>query len=111
MQITEEKTEQALILNVSGRIDSKTAPDLQSQLMASVSHAPTILVDLADTEYMSSAGLRVILMGAKACKKDQRGFGLCCVQAPVREVLQISGFLSIIDAYPTRDEALAVLSG
>ncbi|MFE8032014.1 STAS domain-containing protein [Thiohalocapsa marina] len=111
MNISEEKRDNALVLKVSGRIDSSTAPDLQTQLMAAIGQAPTILIDLGETDYMSSAGLRVILMGAKTCKKDARQFGLCCLQDSVHEVFEISGFLSIIQTFATRDEALQALAG
>ncbi|KAA6187755.1 STAS domain-containing protein [Thiohalocapsa marina] len=111
MNVSEEKIDNALVLKVSGRIDSSTAPDLQTHLMDCIGRAPTILIDLAETDYMSSAGLRVILMGAKTCKKDARQFGLCCLQESVHEVFEISGFLSIIQAFATREEALQALAG
>jgi len=111
MDIAEEVLEQALILAPRGRLDSSTAPALQEQLMGRIDDAPALLIDCAGLDYVSSAGLRVLLMGGKQSKQKGRGFALCNLQDSVREVFEISGFLTVLSCYPDRAKALNALSG
>lgn len=111
MEIDEEVLEQALVLAPRGRLDSTTAPVLQEQLMQRIDAAPALLIDCSGLDYVSSAGLRVLLMGGKQSKQKGHGYALCSLQDTVREVFEISGFLSVLSCYPDRAKALSALSG
>lgn len=111
MEILEESNQQAMVLIPNGRLDSRTAPALQAQLLERIEQAPAVLIDCAGLDYVSSAGLRVFLMGAKRCQQSERSFAICGLQSAVKEVFEISGFLSILRCYSNRREALEAISG
>jgi anti-sigma B factor antagonist len=85
-------------VKVSGRVDSSTAPELEKALQGLMdSDRNQIVLDLQETEYMSSAGLRVLVAVHKATKKN--GGGLCLAQPStrVREVLDLAGLTPVFD--------------
>jgi anti-anti-sigma factor len=68
-------------------------------------------VDLAGVEYISSAGLRVLLMAAKRLRQPPAAVVLCGLGPAVRGVLELAGFLPLFTIEPARREALARLAG
>lgn len=110
MEILTEKQSDALVFVISGRLDGSTAPDLQDSMMSQLDAAPAIIVDCAALDYISSAGLRVLLLTTKECKKARRAFCLCSLQEEVQEVFKLSGFSSIIETFASREQALDKLS-
>ena len=110
MEISQESNDVALVLIPQGRLDSQTAPLLQERLLGCIDDAPSLLIDCSRLDYVSSAGLRVFLMGAKRCKQLQREFAICGLQEAVKEVFEISGFLSILAWYPDRQKAQQAIS-
>jgi anti-anti-sigma factor len=106
MKIVEEATDQALIFALQGRLDSNTAPELQERLLSQLEAAPAVIIDSAGLDYISSAGLRVLLMAAKRCKQLDRQLAICNLQEAVHEVFEISGFLTIMSHCRDRAEAL-----
>lgn len=96
-----------LSIRVTGRIDALTAPELEKEVAAvmAASHARCVL-DLAGVDYMSSAGLRVLMKGAKAAADVQGRFAVCSVQKTVYNVLAMVGFLPLIEIH--EDHSLAV---
>ena len=97
MSIVEEKDAEAgiTILRPIGRVDSTNAPDMEKLLRGALDAGVTkVIFDLAQLDYISSAGLRVILMAAKKL----RGSGsvvLTGMQEGVRDVFAMSGFLAL----------------
>ena len=65
-----------------------------------------LILDFAGLDYISSAGLRMVLVVAKRLKQESGLLVLCGMQPHVREVFDISGFLAILNVEPTRSEAL-----
>jgi len=110
MDISVENQSNALVFVIKGRLDGSTAPELQETLMSQLGGAPVIIIDCAGLDYIASAGLRVLLMATKECKKSRRSFGLCQLQEDVQEVFRISGFSSIIDTFASREQALEMLA-
>ncbi|HZU64181.1 MAG TPA: STAS domain-containing protein [Novosphingobium sp.] len=97
-------------LSLSGRLDSATANDLEQVLLPLfAAPAPTVLVDFAGLGYISSAGLRVVLMAAKRAKQAGGRLMLCGLSSAVREVFEISGFLKILEVSDSRAEAERLL--
>lgn len=109
MEIREENRGKAVVITVSGRIDSNTAAELEAVLPARVEANGATVVDLAEVAYVSSAGLRVLLKGAKAAKAAGKGLVLSGLSPSVREVFDISGFSSIFALQPDLDAALAAV--
>ncbi len=108
-QHSEEQGSQLLALK--GRIDSATA-GLFEQAVLSLFSAPghRAVLDFAAVDYISSAGLRVVLMAAKRARQGQGRLMLCALPPQVREVFEISGFLKIIDTVDERATALRQLA-
>jgi anti-anti-sigma factor len=108
--ITEEDNTTIFALN--GRLDSNSAPLLEKQLQDFlVSPHTHLLFDFHNLDYISSAGLRVILNTAKAYQSCQYLFVTCAMQDHVQEVFEISGFDSFITIHRSIDESLSVLKG
>ena len=102
--LTIENTE---VVRLKGRLDATNAPDLERELGSIIDRASvTLLVNLKDLDYISSAGLRTLLMAAKAMKKKGGAVALCALQAPVREVFDIAGFTGLFPIYDTEEVAV-----
>lgn len=85
----EKKDEQTLAL--TGRLDSLTAPELETEISALLPSATSLTLDMRQLDYISSAGLRVILKAQKALEKKE-GLKLTNVPTQVKEVFDITGF-------------------
>ena len=109
MDIREEPRGGAYLVAASGRLDSNSAAALEAVLPARVQANEKLVLDLADVPYVSSAGLRVLLIGAKAARSGGHKLVLCGLSPSVREVFDISGFTSIFAIEPDVDSALAAL--
>lgn len=97
-----------------GRLDFDAAPGFQEaveRVLRGAGKAPVaLIIDGAALEYVSSAGLRAILLLAKAAQRAGISFALCSLQPAVREVFELSGFSQIIAIHPDRETARARLS-
>lgn len=107
MDITQEPHGSLLLLAPVGRLDSNTAQHLDAVLTRDGAAASGIVIDCAGLDYVSSAGLRVLLKAAKAGRRDGRALSLCALRPNVREVFDISGFTAIFTLHPDRAAALA----
>jgi anti-sigma B factor antagonist len=94
------------VVSVTGRIDTLTSPDFKTGMDELVSAgAKMIVLDCSDLEYVSSAGLRVILIAAKAAKAAGGDLKCCSMQNMVKQVFDISGFSKMISIYQSLQEA------
>lgn len=110
MDITPETTDKATIVPLQGQINSANAAALEGKLLPLIDGGVRQLVlDFAGLDYISSAGLRLVLVLAKRLKQESGKLVLCAMQPHVREVFEISGFLAILDVQATRQDALARL--
>jgi anti-anti-sigma factor len=105
MDIQESKVGAATVAKIAGRLDTATAPAAQARLLAMLTAGATLVADMTDVGYVSSAGLRVLLTAAKQAKSVGARFGLAAPQDSVREVLAMSGFDRIIQIHATVDAA------
>lgn len=111
MQIRESENNDILILEVEGCLDSSTSESFRQQLIKKIEAGhQRIIIDFSTLEYISSAGLRVLLLAAKRLNNEGNGFVLHGLAAHIREVFELSGFLKILTVVKHRKEALAVLS-
>jgi anti-sigma B factor antagonist len=110
MDLTSVKIGAATVLDALGRIDGVTAKALEEKLLGLIKEGPhALIIDFARVDYISSAGLRVLLVAAKQSKAAHCKFALCSLKAQVRDVFDISGFGTIIALHPDRDRALAAV--
>jgi anti-sigma B factor antagonist len=110
MQISEEIKAEVLVVAASGRIDSNTAPALEAVLPARVQEHAATVMDLGAVSYVSSAGLRVLLKGAKVAKASGHRLVLAGLAPSVFEVFEVSGFSTIFAIEPDVAAALAALA-
>jgi anti-anti-sigma factor len=98
LEVTVERAESTIVLHVVGPVDSNTAALLEEPLLhAAESPNDSVQIDLAGASYMSSAGLRVLLLAAKALQKRSERLRLVNVPPQIHTVLNLAGFTSFID--------------
>jgi len=111
MQVTFQAAGAASVATIRGRLDSNSAAGVERDLLAAVGTGATrLVVDLGEVDYISSAGLRVMLIVAKRLKQGNGRFVLCSMKPHVSEVFEISGFHAIMTIAETREAALATMS-
>ena len=110
MDITEISRGGALVITVSGRLDSSTAGQLEAVLPARVKEQKAVVLSLAGVPYVSSAGLRVLLIGAKTAKAAGNKLLITGLSPAVREVFDISGFSKIFTIEADVDAGLAAIA-
>jgi anti-anti-sigma factor len=112
MQISEDRIGEALVLAPVGRVDSVTSAELERIVTSRIdSGARRLVLDLSGVEYISSAGLRVLLMAAKRLKAPPAALALCGLGPGVRAVLELAGFLPLFTVEAGREQALARVGG
>lgn len=98
------------VLQLRGRVDTNTSHDLEEALQARLSTAHDgLILDFTEVEYISSAGLRVVLMTVKKLDSHRGGLVLCGMSAHVREVFDIAGFSRMLDIQADQSAALQKL--
>ena len=95
MDITKNKDGGKLEIKVSGRLDTTTAPQLDNEIKESVDGVTELIFDLGNLEYISSAGLRVLLASQKTMNK-QGEMKVTAVSEPVMEIFEVTGFSEIL---------------
>lgn len=110
MEITTHKENAAIVVSVKGRIDAVTAPAYENAMKGLLEKESVFILDFQNLEYISSAGLRVILATAKSLKAKSGRMVMAHVVGTVREVFDISGFGAIFSMYDSVDEALSGLA-
>ena len=111
--IPSEKTRgKVLVLKPAGRLDSNTIGAAETEMFAYLEKGETrIVLDLSDLEYISSSGLRLVLMMGKRLSFKGGKLALCGLKPHIREVFEISGFISILTVVDTRPAAEAAVAG
>lgn len=82
-------------VSLEGRLDTVTAPELEKALMELIPNLTELKLDFTDLDYISSAGLRVLLAAQKAMNK-QGSMTLTHVNEAVMEILEVTGFTDIL---------------
>lgn len=109
MEITSRKENAAIVVSVQGRIDAVTAPAYENSMKALLEQESLFVLDFQSLEYISSAGLRVILATAKTLKGKGGRMVMANVTGTVREVFDISGFGAIFSMFDSIEAALSGL--
>ncbi len=95
MEIKKEKNGNELTIFVIGRLDTTTAPQLEAELKQSISGVGKLVLDLKNLEYLSSAGLRVLLSAQKVMNK-QGEMVVRNVNETISEIFEVTGFVEIL---------------
>jgi anti-anti-sigma factor len=109
MDIREEMQGSVCVAIARGRLDASASAAFTERMEKLIVKSPRLLVDFAEVDFVSSAGLRAILSTTKKTKALGGVFALCAVQRPVLEVLDITGFTPMIEIHADRSTALAAL--
>ncbi len=108
LEFTTEQIGEVAVVVLRGHLDASSAPNLDAALREHAASTPLVL-DLSALDYTSSAGLRVVLAAAKRSAAAHGKFAIGGAHGTVQQVLDISGFSSMLAVHPSRDEALAAV--
>ena len=95
MTITKNQNGTALTIALEGRLDTMTAPELEAELKTALGGADSLTLDFSKLDYISSAGLRVLLSAYKTMS-GKGGMKVTNVNEIVREVFDVTGFADIL---------------
>lgn len=96
MEIRKKKDGSSLTLELEGRMDTTTAPELEAELNQSLDGVTALTLDMGQLAYLSSAGLRVILTAQKRMNK-QGSMVVRHVNETIMEVFEVTGFVNILN--------------
>jgi len=107
LKITLKEMNDIIIIGLDGTLDTNTSPEAEVEINKSLEKGATkMAIDLENTRYVSSAGLRIFLATAKKMMARSGKVILCHPNEIVKDILHVSGFNTIIDVKPTVDQAL-----
>ncbi len=101
----------ASLAAVSGRLDSATVPTIEGALLAPIQRGQGVVYDLADLNYISAAGVRLIVAAVRRAEAAKARVAFARVPAEVAETLSVSGFAMFLDMFDSREEAVAHVRG
>lgn len=108
VNVKENREGQVLVLSPQGRLDSINAREFQALVMGHVDGGEkSMIVELSNLDYISSAGIRVMQLASKALKEAGGQFLLCAMGDHISNVFRISGFDRVIAISDTLEDALA----
>ena len=110
MNITFKKSGDVEIVEIEGSIDSKTAPELQQSILNVIAATSKIILDMTKVAFVSSAGLRVLLMVYRQLKGKDGKIVLVGVSDEIKDVMFMTGFITFFEIDKSLDEALRKIS-
>jgi anti-sigma B factor antagonist len=110
LEVNTIKVNDVVVVKLLGNLDTNTAPDAEEEINKSLDEGTQkMIINLEQTNYVSSAGLRIFLATAKKITASGGALKLCGANDVVQEILDISGFSTILDVKKTEEEALSSL--
>ena len=111
MGLNYERNNGILVILAEGRVDSANAQEFQMSLADEIDESDrAVILDFGKITYISSAGLRVILLTAKTLRRQNATLTVCSLSDPIREVFEISGFDKMIPIRDSKLDAVAAFS-
>lgn len=107
VKISVSRHDDTLVVSVEGRMDTVSAPEFDTKMEELLNQGEKgFILDFGKLEYVSSAGLRSILVAAKKAKSADGNVCCCDLQTMVKKVFDLSGFAVIVPVFDSVDEAL-----
>ena len=111
MELTEKNSEKCMIIGIKGRLDTINYTIFERRITELMDQQVNrILVNCSQMDYISSSGLRILLMALKRITMLGGKLVICELQDNIHEIFEISGFTTIFDIFPSEQEALTVFS-
>jgi len=108
--MTEKQDGKFSVLTPIGRLDNETSPDFQVKLIYAVASGGSVVVDLSQVEYISSAGLRALMMASKKSKASNGRLAVADLTPMVKEIFDISRFALVVQVFDTVQDATSALA-
>ena len=109
---TEQLSDDAYVISLSGEVDLYTAPEFKQQLLEVISQGATeVIVDLSSTTFIDSTTLGVLVGGVKRLRPNEGRLSLVCSDRNITKIFEITGLDRVFAIYSTRDEAVSKLEG
>lgn len=106
VDIKTSKSQDCLLISITGELDTTTTPELEAKLNEeSEANLRNYIIDLSETEYISSMGLRILLATLKKVKANGGRMLLSGLNDEIQEVFDMAGFASLFEIHPTLAEA------
>lgn len=96
MNIIETRDDDKITLSISGRVDTNTSPQIQDKILKAFQKVNHVILDFEKCEYVSSAGLRALLIGQKTATSKKGSMKLVNVPNVLMSVLEMTGFKNIL---------------
>lgn len=96
MTVTSTRVNDVITVAIDGRVDTNTSPQLQQEILTSFQKVNNVILDFKKCEYISSAGLRALLIGQKTAASKRGSMKLINLSDVVREVLAVTKFDSVL---------------
>ena len=107
MEIIKEEKKDITLLKINGKFDAVSAPEVETVIGKVIGGgAKKIIINLEKVHYISSAGLRTLLIAAKDIKAEKGKIVICSMAETVNKVFEISGFSTIFETFDTEAEAI-----
>ena len=107
MEIKIKEINEVMVVGIEGKLDTSTSPEAEAEIGKLLDDGQKkIIINLENLNYLSSSGLRVFLGTAKKLMATGGTVKLCCPNDVVKDILDISGFSTILDVRNTEEEAL-----
>ena len=107
MEVVEKKQNGICILGLLGRLDSNTSPEFEKKIFEVIEDGTkSLIVDFESLDYISSAGLRVLLKATKELKRSDEKIVLCSMKEYIKEVFEIAGFVSLFPIVSSVGDAM-----
>jgi len=110
MNVTVNTVEQITVVNLEGDLDGKTAPEVQAQLTPLIQGGGKMILDMAKVPYMSSAGLRVLLMLYRQASANNGKIVLVGLSEELADTMSVTGFLNFFTTSETLDSGVKILN-
>ena len=110
MEVEIEEKGEIIVVRLEGRLDAASSPQLEQKISAVIDQGHfKLLVNLSGVEYLSSAGMRLLLSLSKKLKHLEGKLVACSMSDEVMEVIKMAGFQRVIEFYPNEEESLTHL--
>ena len=96
MQITKTQIGEKITFTLSGRVNAESSPEFQDKLITAFNEAKEIIIDIKEIAYISSAGLRVLLMGQKTAKIKDSSMTITGASKEIMRVFEMTGLSDIL---------------